>query len=84
MAPLGVLTMTEKALVRARGFLASCGETVSAAAQTAVTKQSNELGGVATPVLPHETDASNSQAPDPKGGADAASVDPSRDPGPER
>jgi len=76
--------MTEKALVQASGFLASCGELVSAAAQTAVTKQPNDLGGIATPVLPYETGASNSPAPDPKGGADAASVDPSRDPGPER
>ena len=78
MAPLGVLSMADKALVHASGFLASCGETVSAAAQTAFSEPSNNLSGIATPVLPHETEASNSQAPDPKGAADGASVDPSR------
>ena len=76
--------MTDKALVHASGFLASCGETVSAAAQKASGEPSKDLGGIAARVLPHDTEASNSQAPDPKGGADAGSVDPSREPCPER
>ena len=76
MAPPEVLSMTDKALVQASGFFASCGVTVSPAAQTASVEPSNHLGGTATPVLPHDTEASNSQAPDPEGGADAASVDP--------
>ena len=75
MAPLGVLSMTAKALVLGGGFLASCGEA------NAVSEPSNDLGGTATPVLPHDTEASNSPAPDPKVGADGASVDPSPDPG---
>ena len=84
MAPLGVLSMTDKALVQAFGFLASCGETVADAGQTLVRSPPNDLGGIATPVLPHATEASKSPAPDPKIGAAGASGDPSQDAGPER